>query len=69
MTKESRLAAYERDIASWDSQLTPEARDSLMRIARESFERGYSEGYADGMVRGQTYQAEITDMVLESVLK
>lgn len=59
MTKEERLQQFERQTEN--NHLV--CSDQIL----EAFARGYDEGFADGIVRGQNYQAQVTDMVLGNI--
>lgn len=61
MTKADRQRNYERrmkDRAQWT--------DSEWELLRMAYSVGYDEGFADGVVRGQNYQAQITDLIFNN---
>lgn len=56
MTKDERLERLKRELGD----ISAEDR----RLILTTFSRGYDEGFADGIVRGQNYQAQVTDMMI-----
>lgn len=61
MTRDERIANFKTFIA--EHVKTAEIREMALNV----FEQGYDQGVADGIVRGQNYQAQITDMIFNPV--